>query len=63
MRGGWWGAMDPDQDDIPTTLPSERSMLRRQVDALELELRRVRARLGELDDRPQPVSGEQGGRT
>jgi hypothetical protein len=38
-------------------------MLRRQADALELELRQVKERLQELEGRPQQSSDEQGGRT
>jgi len=64
LRGGWRGAADPYYaDELPPSVPSERSMLRRQADALELELREVRERLQELEDRPQQSSDEQGGRT
>ena len=63
LRGGGWGATDPYQDDISPRSPNERSLLRRQAEALELELRQVKERLQELEGRPQQSSDEQGGRT
>lgn len=62
MRGGGWVATDPYQDDISPS-PNERSLLRRQAEALELELRQVKERLQELEGRPQQSSDEQGGGT
>jgi hypothetical protein len=48
MRGGWWGRSDVPMTTAISPAATEESLLRRQAEMLESELRWIRGRLDDI---------------